>query len=59
MVCFYMLLTRKDASVAVPLTALFPALTAILAVIFLREQLTAIKVAGITLSALALYLLSL
>ena len=29
MLAFYILLTRKDASVAVPLTALYPALTAI------------------------------
>ncbi len=55
----YMLLTRKDASIAVPMTALYPALTAILAFIFLREQLTVVKVFGISLSAVALYLLSL
>ena len=59
LVGFYMLLTRKDASVAVPLTALYPALTALLAFMFLKEQLTAVKVAGISLSVIALYLLSL
>lgn len=59
LVGFYMVLTRKDASVAVPLTALYPALTAILAFIFLGEKLTALKVVGISLSAIALYLLSL
>lgn len=59
LVGFYMLLTKKDASTAVPLTALFPALTAILAFIFLKEQLTLAKGLGIALSALALFLLSL
>ncbi len=54
-VALYILLTRKDASIAVPMTALYPALTAILAFIFLREQLTAVKVLGISLSAAALY----
>ncbi len=58
-VCFYLLLTKKDASSAVPLTALYPALTAILAIIFLRESLTWIKAVGILLSAIALVLLSL
>ena len=56
---FYLLLTRKDASSAVPITALYPALTAILAIIFLKEPLTWIKAVGIGLSAVALILLSL
>lgn len=55
---FYLVLTRKDASAAVPLTALYPALTAILAFIFLKESLTIAKVVGIILSVFALYLLS-
>lgn len=58
-VFFYLLLTKKEASSAVPLTALYPALTAILAFIFLKEQMTLIKGAGIVLSVFALYLLSL
>jgi transporter family protein len=56
---FYFLLTRKEASIAVPLTAVYPALTAILAFVFLKEPLTPVKIAGISLSAVALYLLSL
>lgn len=59
LVAFYFLLTKKDASNAVPLTALYPALTAILAFIFLKEKLTLIKAAGILLATFALYLLSL
>jgi transporter family protein len=56
---FYLLLTKKDASMVVPLTALYPALAAILAVIFLKEPLTWLKGLGIVLSAVALVLLSL
>lgn len=56
---FYILLTKKDASTAVPLTAIFPALTAILAFIFLKEHITLTKGLGIVLSAIALFLLSL
>lgn len=55
---YYMLLSRKEASLAVPLTSLFPALTAILAFIFLRESVTLPKIIGIILSLIALYLLS-
>jgi len=58
LISFYTLLTRKEASVSVPLTALYPALTAILAFIFLKESLTVTKVFGIILSAAALFLLS-
>lgn len=56
---FYFVMTRKDASAAVPLTALYPALTAILAFIFLKEQLTAMRVIGILLATAAVVLLSL
>jgi len=56
---FYILLTKKDASSVVPLTALYPALTAILAFIFLKESLTLTKIVGIILAMIAIYLLSL
>lgn len=56
-ICFYYALTRRDASVAVPLTALYPALTAILAWIFLRESMTISKIAGIVLACVAIILL--
>jgi transporter family protein len=59
MIGFYFVMTRKDASAAVPLTALYPALTAILAFIFLREQLTFVRVVGILLATVAVVLLSL
>ena len=58
-VAFYMLMSMKDASAVAPLTALYPALTAVLAFIFLREQLTFPRVAGIILATVAVVLLSL
>lgn len=58
-ILFYLLLSRKNASMAVPMTAIYPAVTAILAVIFLGEQVTVVKVLGIVMSVGALVLLSL
>lgn len=43
---------------AAPLTALYPALTALLAFAFLHESITPAKIAGLTLSLAAIYLLS-
>lgn len=59
LLAFFLLLNRKDASSAVPLSALYPALTAILAFIFLRESLTLTKGIGIVLAMVAVYLLGL
>ncbi|HUD20010.1 MAG TPA: DMT family transporter [Patescibacteria group bacterium] len=58
-VWFFILLTKKDASVVVPLTALYPALTALLAFFLLKESLTPIKILGIVLATVAVYCLSL
>jgi bacterial/archaeal transporter family protein len=58
-ILFYILLTKRDASSAVPMTALYPVLTAILAFLFLGDKLTWAKGIGIVLSGMALYLLSL
>jgi transporter family protein len=58
LISFYALLTKKDASLVVPLTALYPALTAILAIIFLKEPLTILKALGVVLSVVAIALLS-
>ncbi len=57
-IAFYFLLSRSQASTAVPLTALYPALTAILAFIILHESVTPAKVLGILFSLVAIYLLS-
>jgi len=55
---FAVLLTRMEASVVVPLTALYPALTAVLAIALLHESATPKKLLGIGLSLTAVYLLS-
>jgi len=55
---YYLLLSREEASTIVPLTALYPALTAALAIIFLHESLTFTKLLGIILSLIAIYFLS-
>ena len=55
----YVLLNRAEASRMIPLTALYPVLTVILAIIFLHESITLPKTAGIIFSLVAIYLLSL
>ena len=55
---FYMLVTRGDASIMVPLTALYPALSVVLGIFFLGEGLTFYKSAGIVMSLAAIYLLN-
>lgn len=55
---WYFLITKGEASTMVPLTALYPALTAVLAFIFLHESITLSKLLGILFSLIAIYLLS-
>ncbi len=57
--CLYAAMEKgAAASVVVPLTALNPLLTVILAVLFLGERLTLIQIAGIVLAVIAAVLLS-
>lgn len=58
MIGAYYLLTKEEASKMVPLTALYPIVTVILAIIFLKESITITKIAGIFFSLLAIFLLS-
>ncbi len=57
-VCFYLLLARARASLTVPMTSLYPALTVILSVVFLKEHLSVAHVAGIVLALGAVLFLS-
>jgi transporter family protein len=57
-VCFYLLLARERASLAVPMTSLYPALTVILSVLFLKEQLNGVHILGIFFALAAVVLLS-
>jgi transporter family protein len=57
-IAFYHLLSKSNASIAIPLTALYPALTVILSVLILKEKLSLINLGGVVLSLVAIYLLS-
>jgi transporter family protein len=57
-VCFYLLLARERASLTVPMTSLYPAITVILSVFFLREQLSGAHALGILFALAAVALLS-
>lgn len=56
---FFFLLQRKPAGYLVAVTSLYPVITLFLSVLFLQEALGLIKVLGIFLAILALFLLSL
>ncbi len=56
---FYWLLQRTQASIAVPLTALYPALTVVLAVLILKEKIKLVNAVGVLLAIAAGILLAL
>ncbi len=57
--CFVKALEKGDASLVVPITALYPALTVVLAILLLGERLTILKMMGILLALAAGVLISL
>jgi len=57
-VAFYMALVRGNASIIVPLTALYPAITIILSYLILRERTTPTQTLGIFLAIIAILLIS-
>jgi transporter family protein len=57
-VCFYLLLARERVSLTVPVTSLYPAVTVMLSVLFLREHLSGAHVLGILFALAAVVLLS-
>lgn len=58
LISFYLLVSKKDAGIATSITAMYPALTAILSFIFLGEKITMLKAFGIILASGALFLLA-
>ncbi len=56
-VVFYLLLRVAPANVAVPISALYPVVTVILASLFLHEELSVTQLAGIALAVIAIWLL--
>jgi transporter family protein len=55
---FRALVVGGKASIVVPATALFPLVTVLLAVVFLRERLSRPQIFGLILALVAIYLLS-
>jgi transporter family protein len=55
---FQALVTGGKASVVAPVTALFPMVTVLLALVFLRERLGRVQWVGLALAFVAIYLLS-
>ena len=56
---FVKALEHGKASIVIPLTALYPVITAVLAVIILHEKLSMLQLIGIVLAIIAMILLSL
>ncbi len=57
-ILFYQLLAREPASLVVPLTSLYPALTVVLSAAFLHEELAPTRILGIIFALAAVFLLS-
>ena len=57
-VVLYLLLRDAPASMVIPISALYPVVTVILAFLFLHEELSWSRVAGIALAVIAIWLLS-
>ena len=57
-VILYLLLRDAPASVVIPISALYPVVTAIVAYFFLQEAITPTRLAGIALAVVAIWLLS-
>lgn len=58
-VLFYFITLKKlDASIVVPVVATYPLVTAILATVFLNEQLSIFRIIGILLTILGIWLIT-
>lgn len=57
-VVLFLLLRDAPASVVIPISALYPVVTVVLGFIFLREELSLARIAGIALAVIAIWLLS-
>jgi transporter family protein len=57
-ILFYQLLAREPASLVVPMTSLYPAVTVVLSAAFLHEGLAATRIVGIVFAMVAVFLLS-
>lgn len=57
-ILFLYALTKYPGSVVIPLTALYPAVSVVLAILILKEDITKVKVVGIVLAMFAGFLLA-
>lgn len=57
-ILFLYALTKYPGSVVIPLTALYPAVSVLLAILILKEDITKVKAVGIVLAMTAGYLLA-
>lgn len=57
-ILFLYALTKYPGSVVIPLTALYPAVSVVLAILILKEDITKVKAVGIVLAVMAGYLLA-
>ena len=57
-ILFYQLLAREPAALVVPMTSLYPAVTVVLAAVFLHEELAATRIVGIIFALVAIFLLT-
>jgi transporter family protein len=57
-VCLYAALASGKLAIVLPLSSLYPALSIVLAVVFLKENLSATNVAGIVLALVSIVLLT-
>jgi len=55
---FYIALSGWKVSVVVPLTALYPAVTILLSLLFLREEVALHQIIGVVLAVAAIFLIS-
>jgi bacterial/archaeal transporter family protein len=55
---FFAAMKKGDASLIAPVTSLYPALTVVLAVVFLKEKLNWVQLCGLTLALVSIAILS-
>lgn len=57
-ITYYFLLSKHPASLVAAATSLYPAVTLVIALIFLKEQISLTQIAGIILAVFAIFLIS-
>lgn len=58
LICFMLALRTGKVSVVAPLTALYPVISVVLALVFFREKLNLVQLAGVALAVVSVILIS-